>query len=106
MASSHDAEATSAPALPRSERKQRRSIGLNLFRLLRVGARRVARRQPGLPLLDGLDAAVAAAVSRIHERAVGQPRPSETSGRTSVPHRTIRDGDGRAWLEGAARDTA
>src|SRR6187200_1168179 len=28
MASSHDAEASSAPALPRSERKRRRSIGL------------------------------------------------------------------------------
>src|SRR5688572_31169124 len=75
-----------------------------LLGLLRVRARGVSLREPLLPLLDGLDAAVAAAVGRIHERAVGQPRPSESSAGPSVPHRTIRNGDRGAGLEGAAGD--
>jgi len=50
--------------------------------------------------------AIAAAIGGIHERTVGEFRPSEASARPSVLHRAIRDRDRGAGFEGAARDAA
>src|SRR5215207_5250283 len=77
-----------------------------LLRFRCVGARRVTGGEPGLPLLDCLHAAVATAVRRVHERAVGEPDPPQASARASVLQRTVGNRDGIAWLERAAVDPA
>ena len=77
-----------------------------LLRVLRFGTRGVALREPALPALDRLGAAVATAVSRTDECAVGEPHPSDAAARTAVSQRTELNRDGTVGLERETIDSA
>src|SRR5262245_16354961 len=76
-----------------------------LPRVLRFGTRGVALREPAFPAFDRLGAAVATAVCRTDERAVGEPHPSDAAARPPVFQRTVLDHDRATGFERESRDT-
>src|SRR5436190_21327373 len=81
-------------------------LGAELLRVLRFGTRGIALREPALPAFDRLVAAIATAVGRTDEVAVGEPHPSDAAARTAVFQRTILDRDLAIGFERVSIDTA
>src|SRR5205807_1713435 len=74
-------------------------IGDELLCVLCFDTRGIALREPALPTFDRLIAAVATAVGRTDEGAVGEPHPSNAAARTAVFQWTILDRDLTVGLE-------
>src|SRR5262245_2576032 len=77
-----------------------------LLRVLGFDVRGVAFCEPDLPAFDRIGASRAAAIGRIDECAVGEPRPSEAAAWTAIFQRTIKDHDRGTGLERSAVDAA
>src|SRR5437764_22798 len=66
---------------------------MELLRILRFRARGITLRDPALPTFDRLVAAVAAAVGRTDEVAIGEFHPSDAATGPAIFQRTILNGD-------------
>src|SRR3970282_718947 len=83
-----------------------RVLVVNLLRRFRFLIGHVALLEPSLPTLDRLLVAAASAVARVHERAVGEPRPPHVSAGAPVAQRAIHERHRVAPLERGARNSA
>src|SRR6516225_1193857 len=79
---------------------------IELLRVLCFGTRGVALCEPALPAFNRFLAAVATAVGRTDEVAVGQLHPSDPAARPAVFQRTELDRDLTVGLEGETVDAA